>query len=828
MRPNVHPDFERERLSPHFVYESYDEEKKFFFNRGSIGFVFQGWPLVGTNLQAQSEISEFLKEEENLPAGSSFQVIMLGTSHIREYLHHWESLRRGEIFQTLAKKRTEFLQKKASSEGLIKDVIVLIAITVPTKSQQPDFLSDMERRRDVLRATFRSIGLLVNDVNASTLLKLLRLWFGWEEESHPEINVYDSLCSQILPADFEMDVLPSHLIFNNSKAVVTLEAVKRPSSWRLSMMDIFLGNEMRRGEQIKSDFLIHFCLHVLPKQTLEASHAIAKRETLMKNLKSGLLKWMPGLEREYEDMDIAVQSIQSGDRVVVISQNVVLKDDKEKIKERVFEYRSFMRRHGFQFVPCVADHVAVMLSSLPMQTVEEIHGLRTTIGGLCSDLRSLGRGIKTVSSEAQALLPIVGEWKGDLRSPGMLLAGRRGQLMYWSPFGPVLIPQEGKTPQSNENFNLCIAGVPGSGKSVFMQELMLSTLGVGGKVFVLDYGRSFKRTCLLLKGHYIEFDLRNPISLNPFSEVSEEKEDFEAREDALSGIAAVLSTMAAPLEGTSDLQNAMLQKALRSVWTEKKSKAEVSDIATWLLKHEKSYAQDLGNMLFPFTREGIYGKFFQGAADISLNSDIVVIETDHLRNVPALLTVVVQMIIVHINQVMVKGDRKRPFLIMIDEAWKLLQGKASGAFIEEVGRTARKYKGSITLATQQLTDYFRAESPAAEKAFENASFKAILKQNPESLLALRSNPKLHAFVKEDWQLELLQSVHSDPPHYSEIALFGPDVKGVIGRLIMDPFTLLLTSTNAEDYQALEERMERGMSVVESIEDVLKLRGELVC
>ena len=206
--------------------------------------------------------------------------------------------------------------------------------------------------------------------------------------------------------------------------------------------------------------------------------------------------------------------------------------------------------------------------------------------------------------------------------------------------------------------------------------------------------------------------------------------------------------------------------------------------------------------------------------------DIVVIETDHLRSVPALLTVIVQMMIVHINQVMVKGDRKQPFIIMIDEVAKLLQGKASGDFIEEMGRIARKYKGSIALATQQLTDYFRESSPAAEKAFENASHKAILKQNPETLLSLRSNPKLEAFVKEDWQLELLQSVHSNPPHYSEVAIFGPDVKGVIGRLMMDPFTLLLTSTNAEDYQALEDRMEKGMSALAAIEDVLKERGQL--
>ncbi len=53
-------------------------------------------------------------------------------------------------------------------------------------------------------------------------------------------------------------------------------------------------------------------------------------------------------------------------------------------------------------------------------------------------------------------------------------------------------------------------------------------------------------------------------------------------------------------------------------------------------------------MLFPFTRDGQYGSFFSGKAGLSLKKDIVVIETDHLRSVPELLAVIVQIMIVHI------------------------------------------------------------------------------------------------------------------------------------------------------------------------------------
>ncbi|WP_341752546.1 MULTISPECIES: TraC family protein [unclassified Candidatus Tisiphia] len=833
----IHQDFSRERLAKHFVYESYDEDSGLFFNRGSVGFVLLGWPLVGTNVQAQGEIAEFLKNDENLPDGSSLQVLMIGSDDIEHFLTSWQLHRKGEIFIELARKRTEFLQKKAQEDGTVKDVVLLISVTIPTLKHNIE-INEMIRRREGLQDTFKSIGLITENVDAKILLKFIRIIFGLSANEQPELNPYEILAEQILPSNFSLCEKQDYVSLNEQQTFISLEASKRPLEWRLSSMDLFLGNEMRRGEYIKSNFLIHFGLQILPNQTMAKTTAVTKREALERNIASGMGKFFPDLVHEADDMCGVVASLQSGDRVVNIHLNAIMWDEKEKAKQSASQFCSQLRRSGWYFVPCKYDHLAVVLASMPMQLVEEmpysitnrfnkIFGSR--IGGLGVALSSLGRGKKTISSESKVLLPIVGEWKGDLSSPGMLLTGRRGQIMYWSPFGSALLPTiKSQSTAPNENFNLCIAGIPGSGKSVFMQELMLSVLGVGGKVFVLDYGRSFKRSCLILGGTYIEFDVKQPISINPFSEVPEgdDERSNEARSDFLSSFPSILATMAAPQYGTSDLQQPMLQKALIAVWQAKGSSAEITDIADWLLLREESYAQELGNMLFPFTKEGQHGKFFSGKAKLSLNSDIVVIETDHLRNAPELLAVIVQIMIVHINQTMVKGDRSRPFLIMIDEAWKLLAGKRSGEFIEEAGRIARKYNGSITLATQQLTDYFRQEGSASEKAFENSSHKIILKQNPESFKAMRVNPKLSGFVDEDWKINLLQSIHSNPPHYSEAAIYSPNVQGVIARLIIDPFTLLLTSTNARDYQAIEDRMQQGMSVTKAINDILTERGLL--
>ncbi|KJW06080.1 F pilus assembly Type-IV secretion system for plasmid transfer family protein, partial [Orientia tsutsugamushi str. UT144] len=117
MNASIHKDFDRERFSKHFVYESYDDETQLFFNRGSIGFVLLAWPLVGASVSAQNEIAEFLKSDENLPAESSLQVLMIGSNNIENFLSNWQSYRKGEIFIELANKRTEFLHDQAQKVG---------------------------------------------------------------------------------------------------------------------------------------------------------------------------------------------------------------------------------------------------------------------------------------------------------------------------------------------------------------------------------------------------------------------------------------------------------------------------------------------------------------------------------------------------------------------------------------------------------------------------------------------------------------------------------------------------------------------------------------
>jgi conjugal transfer ATP-binding protein TraC len=104
-------------------------------------------------------------------------------------------------------------------------------------------------------------------------------------------------------------------------------------------------------------------------------------------------------------------------------------------------------------------------------------------------------------------------------------------------------------------------------------------------------------------------------------------------------------------------------------WNAHKNDTTITHIAEWLLAHKDKEAQDLGMSLFPYTKEGSYGRFFNGPSTVNLDNPFIVIEMEELKERKDLQAVVVQMLIVNITNKMFLGDRKTPFQIVFDEAW---------------------------------------------------------------------------------------------------------------------------------------------------------------
>lgn len=402
------------------------------------------------------------------------------------------------------------------------------------------------------------------------------------------------------------------------------------------------------------------------------------------------------------------------------------------------------------------------------------------------------------------LTPIQGEWQGT-RSPGMLLMGRKGQLFQWSAFD-----------NDSGNYNTIVVGRSGSGKSVFMQELLVSTLGCGGRVFVIDVGRSFERTCKILDGQFIEFTKNTPLCLNPFTKMGlSESEDLE---DTFSMLKSIVAMMAAPTGKTDDYENALIETALRDAWNLKHQQASITDVSECLRANTDERAKKLGVMLIPYTKEGVYGRYFEGENNINFNKPMVVIELEELKERKDLQSVVLQIFMMTITNQMLMGDRKTPFHMCFDEAWDLLRGEQTGVFIETLARRLRKYRGSLVVGTQSINDFYK--TPGALATFENSDWMCLLSQKKESVDALKDSGRLSMEGSMETALKSVTTRHGE---WSEVMIYNSSYGYAIGRLMMDPFSVLLYSTQAHEYAKIQQLQASGMSIEQAIDHMIEQR-----
>ena len=827
------------RLRTLLPYEGYDPETRLFFNRDATGFVLQADPLVGASLKDQGQMADFFRQEHHLTEGTSLQFLLWASPRIRPFFDHWRAYKQGDVFQKLAQRRVQYLEEKAFHDPLghlVRDFKVIISYTVPgLKQSLSDLESLMEIRRS-LQGALQMIGMTTRVMEAKELLNQVSDILNIQKTTVPHDlpwNEWESLSHQILDTEGTWKVEPQGIDLK-SGAWTSRSYVPRkmPKLWGLPHMDKFLGSVLDPYHAIPCPYMLHYGLFVEPHQSAKRAKTNARRESLENSIKNRMTKWIPGLQERYQETMEAVEQLQMGERCILSSLSLTTFCEPHQRSQVEQSLRRIWNCLGWDFTPALYDHLGVLLSSLPMMwTLGEKKkvsrlGLSSDVYGCAKDLETLGKARRTITRESQNMLPILGEWKGQ-PTPGMILIGRRGQPFFWSPFGKALVQSDDMT--TSHNYNVCIAGSMGSGKSVLMNELMTNVLSVGGKVIVLDKGRSFKNTCSLLGGQHIEFNIRAPLSLNPFTHIPEgtSPSDEEERKEMLALLNPIVQMMVSPHKGTTDAQDNHIAKAIKAVWNTYKSQANIDLLSQMLSQQEDKEAKEVGHLLHQFTREGDYGCFFNPPANVDLQKQLVVIETDDLRNHDKLLPVIIQMLIIQVNQIIARSDRSKPFIIMIDEAWELLKGKKTGSFIEQAARTVRKYKGSLILATQSTKDYFREESPGATVAWECSEWKCILAQDDGAIQEMKNIKALQNLVDTDYKENILKSLKPLPPHYSEVALFGKGIHGIVGRLRLDPFSRLLYSSNADEYRALQERMNLGMSVEEAIEEVIAVQERRV-
>jgi TraG P-loop domain/Helicase HerA, central domain len=80
------------------------------------------------------------------------------------------------------------------------------------------------------------------------------------------------------------------------------------------------------------------------------------------------------------------------------------------------------------------------------------------------------------------------------------------------------------------------------------------------------------------------------------------------------------------------------------------------------------------------------------------------------------------------------ADNNRPTLVVVDEAWWLMQYPDTARFLRRLAKTARKRHAGLTLITQDVGDVLN--SPSGEGIVTNAALQVLMRQAPQTIRQL--------------------------------------------------------------------------------------------
>lgn len=781
------------RLLP---YESFDPDTGIFHNRGSQGFILEVFPLLGANEETINILTSLITDV--LPPTADIQFLLWGSPKIGEWLDRFEKVRgkQGDIYAWLAKKRSDYLKQgvfkslSSYSDYMLRDLRCWITVSESCKVDQ-DLRDHLIQLRDAMASSLKSIQATVIPVNVHEFMSVM------SDLLHPTSNVYpsrlrwnpyDTLSEQLIDHESFIRVFDDKLQFNNEECfeVKCLSVKEYPSSMAQWDMTNAIGKLFNDSLQIPCPFVLSFSIRLvdIEKAGLGAQlQSVSKKKTAQ----SKNSDWMPKIFKEYEDWTFVNQRLAEGDRLVKTHFQMVLFAKEKDATSAERKVHDLFRSNGWRLKKTKYLQLPAFLSILPMMMSE----------GMYQDLKLLGR-LKTVTAfNAINMTPLQGEWKGT-HSPHLILPGRRGQIATFNPFDN----REG-------NYNIAIAAASGKGKSAFMQEYIVAMLGAGGRVWVIDIGCAYENTCNMLGGTFIRFNPETKLSLNPFTFI----QDFNA---SLSMLKPLLSAMVHPTSQATDDEITFLEKAAKAAWEEKANDATITTVANWLAKQSSPTCQSLSHLLYSYTKDGVYGAYFEGKSNVDLRNNFVVLELQELKAKKDFQCIVLLSLMYQISETMYLGDRSQQKSCLIDEASDLLGGdnEATRKFIETGFRTARKHNANFVTSVQSINDYFKNEASIA--SFENSDIKIILGQTSEAIDQIN---KSNRFAMDAFTERLFKSLRKTD-EYSECIIKTPSGLS-IHRIIFDPYARILYSSKGEEVAALKRLQAEGYTLQDAVQKMVK-------
>lgn len=287
---------------------------------------------------------------------------------------------------------------------------------------------------------------------------------------------------------------------------------------------------------------------------------------------------------------------------------------------------------------------------------------------------------------------------------------------------------------SLENANSVVFAKSGAGKSYLVKLEALRMLVFGAEILIIDPEEEYKSLCEIVGGNYISFSTNSPSKINPFDLSGIAVEGENELGQKLLSLHTLFKLMLGDLNPTEE---AILDRALIETYRTKgittdpetqktKEPPVMEDLYKVLLGAIEPEAKSMAERLEKYIKGSLAG-IFDSQSTIEIGNKMTVFST---RNLEEILRPIAYYIILDFVWTRIKKDLKRRVLI-VEEAWSLLQDEDSARFLYGVAKRARKYYLGLTTISQDVQDFLGSDFGKA--IVTNSSIQILLKQHPASI-----------------------------------------------------------------------------------------------
>ena len=466
---------------------------------------------------------------------------------------------------------------------------------------------------------------------------------------------------------------------------------------------------------VNFDATMDIAQFIYPIDSAKIMRILSKKVTQMQsamniNAEKGLIR-DPALETAYEDAEQLRTEIQRGQEKFfqLAMYFTVFADELKKIDRISKQLESVLG----------SKLILTKRSDLRME-----HGFNST-SPMCLDELEIFRNMNT--GPLSTTFPFT---SSDLTSNEGVLYGlnrHNDSLVIFDRF-------------SLPNANSVVFATSGAGKSYAVKLEILRYLMLGVDMIVIDPENEYEELAKTVGGTYLRVSLTSDRRINPFDLPGALKDEELQPGDLLrANIIALHGLLKIMLEGLSPVEEGLIDKALNDVYALKGITMEMVDPSKMpvptmedlhALLSNMEGAGDLAQRLEKFTK-GTYSGIFNKLTNVDMASGLMVFS---IRDLEDSLRPIAMYIILNFIWNRIRSQMKRRLLI-VDEAWTMMQHEDSARFLFGLVKRARKYYLGITTITQDVEDFIK--SSYGKPIVTNSSMQLLLKQAPASINILQ-------------------------------------------------------------------------------------------